>query len=73
MCEIILILVGFILTSMILKVIYLLLCVFIVVDSPSSSWTGALTNVYMTALDMILQWFILIATGALFINWAYRK
>ena len=25
------------------------------------------------ALDMILQWFILIATGALFINWAYRK
>ncbi len=46
---------------------------FIVVDSPSSSWTGALTSVYMTALDMILQWFILIATGALFINWAYRK
>ena len=46
---------------------------FIVVDSPSSSWTGALTNVYMTALDMILQWFILIATGALFINLAYRK
>lgn len=34
---------------------------FIVVDSPSSSWTGALTNVYMTALDIILQWFILIA------------
>ena len=51
----------------------LLTMCFIVVDSPSSSWTGALTNVYMTALDMILQWFILIATGALFINWAYRK
>ena len=46
---------------------------FIVVDSPSSSWTGALTSVYMTALDMILQWFILIVTGALFINWTYRK
>ena len=55
------------------EVIYLLLCVFIVVDSPSSSWTGALTCVYMTALDMILQWLILIATGALFIYWAYRK
>jgi len=27
----------------------------------------------MTALDMILQWLILIATGALFIYWAYRK
>lgn len=24
---------------------------FIIVDSPSSSWTGALTSVYMTALD----------------------
>ena len=46
---------------------------FIVVDSPSSSWTGALTCVYMTALDMILQWLILIVTGALFINLAYRK
>jgi len=27
----------------------------------------------MTALDMILQWLILIVTGTLFINWAYRK
>ena len=46
---------------------------FIVVDSPSSSWTGALTCVYMTALNMILQWLLLIVTGTLFINWAYRK
>ena len=30
----------------------LLTMCFIVVDSPSSSWTGALTCVYMTALDM---------------------
>lgn len=47
---------------------------FIVVDSPSSSWTGALIIVYiMTAFDLILQWLILIVTGALFINWAYKK
>lgn len=47
---------------------------FIVVDSPSSSWTGALIIVYiMTAFDLILQWFILIVIGALFINWAYKK
>ncbi|MFR2221050.1 hypothetical protein [Clostridium sp.] len=51
----------------------LLTMCFIVVDSPSSSWTGALTCVYMTALDMILQWLILIVTGALFISLAYRK
>ena len=49
----------------------LLTMCFIVVDS--SSWTGALTCVYMTALDMILQWLILIVTGALFISLAYRK
>lgn len=47
---------------------------FIVVDSPSSSWTRALIIVYiMTAFDLILQWFILIVIGALFINWAYKK
>lgn len=51
----------------------LLTMCFIVVDSPSSSWTGALTSVYMTALDMKLQWLILIVTGALFISFAYRK
>jgi len=27
----------------------------------------------MTALDMILQWLLLIVTGALFISFAYRK
>lgn len=48
-------------------------CTFRSVDSPSSSWTGALTCVYMTALNMILQWLLLIVTGTLFINWAYRK
>ena len=51
----------------------LLTMCFIVVDRHSSSWTGALTCVYMTALDMILQWLILIVTGALFISLAYRK